>query len=228
VVTRPLTYCGCGCGAPVTRRYKPGHDARHKSALVSALSTGDALARAASADLLVHLGWGTWADPAALRAIPWRDRSRRAIPHVESVARWQVDHLGVHHAHRTCPNLTRAARMVQGINPTTRLASDRYVTLVDAGPNLTTHLMSGRSWDQCLSCSTTEHRDEYVQRMEVGKVATLPAQEPDLAKAPLTWDIEMDDDTERLIHVTKNPITHRVTRTWPDQGWAPPTQENAA
>lgn len=35
--------CGCGCGAAVTRRYLPGHDARHKSALLLAWDTQAAL-----------------------------------------------------------------------------------------------------------------------------------------------------------------------------------------
>lgn len=28
-----VAHCLCGCGQEVTRRYKPGHDARHASAL---------------------------------------------------------------------------------------------------------------------------------------------------------------------------------------------------
>jgi len=47
-------FCGCGCGSPVRARYLPGHDARHKSALVRAARSGDERARGE----LVRLGWG--------------------------------------------------------------------------------------------------------------------------------------------------------------------------
>lgn len=37
------TGCGCGCGQAVTRRYAPGHDAKHKSALLAIFDSGTGL-----------------------------------------------------------------------------------------------------------------------------------------------------------------------------------------
>lgn len=45
--------CGCGCGAEVTKTYKPGHDARHKSQLIREAKTGEQWAL----DLLAEKGW---------------------------------------------------------------------------------------------------------------------------------------------------------------------------
>jgi len=45
--------CGCGCGAPVSRRFLPGHDAKLKSRLLRDLRLGDATA----AEQLRQLGW---------------------------------------------------------------------------------------------------------------------------------------------------------------------------
>ena len=45
--------CGCGCGAPVRRRYLPGHDAKHRSRLLAEMRAGSGPA----ADELQRLGW---------------------------------------------------------------------------------------------------------------------------------------------------------------------------
>ncbi len=45
--------CGCGCGAPVRRRFLPGHDAKLKSRLLGAWRAGEP----AAADRLRDLGW---------------------------------------------------------------------------------------------------------------------------------------------------------------------------
>jgi hypothetical protein len=44
--------CECGCGAPVRRRFLPGHDARLKSRLLKDLRAGESAARE-----LARLGW---------------------------------------------------------------------------------------------------------------------------------------------------------------------------
>jgi hypothetical protein len=51
-------YCGCGCGMSVTRKYRPGHDARHSGELRRAYEAGtitreQALAAVAHSPLLV-------------------------------------------------------------------------------------------------------------------------------------------------------------------------------
>lgn len=223
---RPTTFCECGCGEPVARRYKPGHDARHKSALVTGLDSLRACDRTRAADSLLDLGWGGFAPAATLRAVPWTGPRGRHLPHIADVATWQVDHLGGHHSHRQCPALTRAARKVGGTNPITRLASDRYVTLVGNTPEQTTRL--SRSWDQCGQCATAMTRDEYAERGGVGKAKAWEGEPRTPKRIPLSWDVEMDDDTERLIHVTSNPITGRITRQWPTEWAAPTITENAA
>lgn len=45
--------CMCGCGEVVSRRFKPGHDARHKSRLFAAAREGSAEAK----DEIVAMGW---------------------------------------------------------------------------------------------------------------------------------------------------------------------------
>ena len=45
--------CACGCGAAVRRRYLPGHDARHKEALIRRALQGDTTAEVT----LARLGW---------------------------------------------------------------------------------------------------------------------------------------------------------------------------
>ena len=40
----PTKECECGCGAEVRSRYLPGHDAKHKSALINRALEGDAAA----------------------------------------------------------------------------------------------------------------------------------------------------------------------------------------
>jgi hypothetical protein len=50
---RTLHGCSCGCGQLVARRYAPGHDARHRSALLRRMRAGDA----AALQQLTELGW---------------------------------------------------------------------------------------------------------------------------------------------------------------------------
>lgn len=45
--------CGCGCGALVARRFRPGHDAKLKSRLLRAAKLGDTVAE----HQLLQLGW---------------------------------------------------------------------------------------------------------------------------------------------------------------------------
>jgi predicted nuclease with RNAse H fold len=56
--------CGCGCGAPVRRRYLPGHDAKHRSMLLAQMRAGNSSA----ADELQRLGWDR--IPAVANGLP--------------------------------------------------------------------------------------------------------------------------------------------------------------
>lgn len=60
---RQLSECGCGCGASVSRRYLPGHDAKHKAALIQNALAGDTSAEAQ----LATLGWSGFLEQRRLR-----------------------------------------------------------------------------------------------------------------------------------------------------------------
>ena len=55
----PTKVCGCGCGAPVARRFKPGHDAKLKSLLLREARQGSESAKRR----LDALGWGHLLNP---------------------------------------------------------------------------------------------------------------------------------------------------------------------
>lgn len=224
-----IRYCGCGCGEAVTRRYKPGHDARHKSALAQALQGGTLRTRTTAAQTLADLGWAGFADPALLRSIPWVTRRGRPIPLVEDVQRWQVDHLGMHHAHRTCSTLTRNARSANGINRITRLASDSYVTYIEATPDLAARLP--HSWDQCTECTADVDRLTHAEYQLVTREATWAG---DLTpKAPTrptpAWQVLADDESGNLRTYYRHPVTGKATpqATW-DAPTTPPLEIQAA
>ena len=52
-MSRFTPLCGCGCGAEVDRRFLPGHDAKLRTSLMKAASSGDATA----SEHLRRLGW---------------------------------------------------------------------------------------------------------------------------------------------------------------------------
>lgn len=57
-VAKEATPCDCGCGGTTTSRYLPGHDAKHKSALIAqALDADSPAVRKKAADRLEALGW---------------------------------------------------------------------------------------------------------------------------------------------------------------------------
>lgn len=55
--------CGCGCGQDVTRRYKQGHDARHKSQLLAIVYHSDNVVDVKKArKALTKLSWAHFID----------------------------------------------------------------------------------------------------------------------------------------------------------------------
>ena len=56
--------CGCGCGLPVARRFRPGHDARLKGRLLRMVRTGTEEERLTARTMLRHLGWEHFIDRA--------------------------------------------------------------------------------------------------------------------------------------------------------------------
>lgn len=224
------TPCQCGCGTPVARRYAPGHDARHKSALKAALVEGDWREAHRAAEALADLGWGHFAEAADLRAVPYRTRQGWAKQLTSEVTRWQVDHLGGHHSNRRCRTLTSRAREFGGINPVTRLAADRYVVFAEAGPEVTERLQS--SWDFCPECTVDHTREVDAEHYRIGAVEHLtldPGYEPVRRnRTPKhEWQVELDDGTGRLVRVTRNPVTGALTHHHPEpvNPWAAPLPE---
>lgn len=165
-LTEPRT-CGCGCGASVTRRYRPGHDAKHKSNLFATL-TGAPLAATRAADLLTEFGWDHLAPLGDLRPVAYRQSNGRPTTLVDDVTRWQVDHLGVCHADRRCRHLTANAKAANAIHPITKLARDSYITYRDATPSEALRLRG--SWDQCATCTYLHTRDEEAETRQMSLV----------------------------------------------------------
>ena len=196
--TRPTPgMCQCGCGTPTPRRYRPGHDAKHHSTLAAALTSGWRTA-ARAADLLADLGWTGYADRAALRAVPYRAANGIARQLVTEVEVWQVTPCGQHHSNRRCPALTAQARADGGLNRTTHLAADRWLTLTPATPELAARLIS--SWDQCTECTTDTDRLVDAERREA-QIGSILERTPAkiLKSSPTTWRIEADGPGPALI-----------------------------
>lgn len=214
--------CGCGCGVQVARRYAPGHDARHKSALVAGLTSADWRTQQASVTTLLDLGWLGFAPLATLRSVPQRTPAGMVITPLTDVTRFQVDHRGGHHANRRCPALTRVAREVGAVNRVTRLAEEHYVRMVDATPDLIARLP--RSWDQCTTCTTDLGWDEIAQSMTIRKEMAFEGDrritEPErIAKLAQSWEVAIEGpwpmESSPKIACSRNPITGVITRTPP-------------
>lgn len=111
--TRPgMVACGCGCGAPVTRRYKPGHDARHKADLAYEAQTPvSAVRRERATRDLLELGWALLVmKPAALAQVTVRSRHRGRFVRTVHIAQARLDgawldEAGDTHSHRGCPRI---------------------------------------------------------------------------------------------------------------------------
>lgn len=157
--------CNCGCGAEVNRRYRPGHDAKHKSALVTGLRSADWRLAAACADALAELGWTGHAKPEHLQAVPYRDARGSTLAVLAAVAVWQVASNHMHHARRNCSALTAHAKGTGTVNSTTKLASESSLTWVANTAELAASL--AQSWDQCTACSTDHTREVHGQHAEL-------------------------------------------------------------
>ncbi len=113
--------CECGCGAPVARRFKPGHDARLKSDLVSAVSAPQWWVRQAAAEALLQRGWLHFAKPEVLASLKVRSRATngrfvetRHVAVVEAASWTHLDAQGVTHAHPACADAVTPTRPERG------------------------------------------------------------------------------------------------------------------
>ena len=162
--------CACGCKAEVNRRYLPGHDAKHKSALTRGLRSADWRLAHACAEALAELGWTHHAKPADLEAVPYRTSTGAVVQPVADVEIFQVSADGQHHASRSCPSLTAYARRVGMLNARTGRADERSLTFVANAPELTERLR--RSWDQCTTCTTDHGRVAHGQAYRMYSLVT--------------------------------------------------------
>jgi hypothetical protein len=162
--TTPVRLCGCGCGAEVARRYLPGHDARHKAALVLATNTAPNRHLADRAiDALIEAGWVGYADLAVLRGYVQRDRGK-AKAHIAEVGTWLVGPNGQHHSRHACRTLTASARVAGHLHPITKLASQAAIQRTTEPPV---------GWDICQQCTYENTLDEHTEHYEVGKRIVL-------------------------------------------------------
>lgn len=164
MTSEPAKRCGCGCGAEVVRRYLPGHDARHKAALVRAANVADRRQADRAINQLLDLGWAGYADLATLRQYVQRDRGK-ARQHIADVTTWLVGPNGQHHARHACRVLTATAKAAgHKPNAITKLAPQAAITRTTSAPV---------GWDICQACTTEHTLDELVEWNEVGKQTIL-------------------------------------------------------
>lgn len=85
---REIRPCGCGCGADVTSpaRYRAGHDAKHKSAMVAAALAGDKAAEQTLADL----GWTAFLTKAQDR-VAAKAAAKTAKAEAKMIAKAEAD-----------------------------------------------------------------------------------------------------------------------------------------
>lgn len=101
--------CDCGCGTPASRRYRPGHDARHKSRLIeAALNHPVVPQRNRAVRQLVQLGWGHYLPPATLQATPPAPQSVHIDDLIDRYTILSPD--GLRHSRWFCPGSSAADR----------------------------------------------------------------------------------------------------------------------
>lgn len=157
--------CGCGCGEPVKRSYLPGHDARHKAALVMQANQGSTRQACDWAiGQLIAKGWAHYAERATLRQYKQRFRGKeRAL--LASVAIFLVGPDDTHHSRHSCGQLTRAAREAgHHPHPITKLAPQAAIRRTTQAPV---------GWDACPECTVEHTLDELVEWTELGKQVML-------------------------------------------------------
>lgn len=164
----PIRTCQCGCGAEVARRYLPGHDARHKAAIVA--RANDSTTRQLcdrAIDELLDRGWARYATLETLRAYQPRRGNRPTILRAE-VTTWLVDPDGIHHARHACRAMTKSARAAGLINPLTRVAMQAAITRTTTAPT---------GWDGCQECTHEVTLDEATESWDMGRIMALAAYE---------------------------------------------------
>ena len=110
--------CGCGCETPTARRYRPGHDARHKADLKDQTRSTQWWVRERAVQTMVAMGWGRHVDSTILATTPVRSRHRGRFcetRHVESLHGVVLDDQGTGHSVWFCPAASSRGRWVRGL-----------------------------------------------------------------------------------------------------------------
>lgn len=109
--------CECGCGAEVTRRFKPGHDAKLKGRLLADTKSELWWVREPAVNELVERNWGHFVDSTTLATTPVRKRAHgRWVEsrHVDSLLGTVEDEAGNSHSHWSCPSTEGKGTWVKG------------------------------------------------------------------------------------------------------------------
>ena len=96
--TTLLNECQCGCGEPTPRRYRPGHDAKHKSAMAEAARNLDE----GAIRQMIDMGWGRHCDGNLVDRVPQRNSHGQLTVHIDDPGMWFIDTLGLAHPSRRC------------------------------------------------------------------------------------------------------------------------------
>lgn len=94
--------CGCGCGAEVAREFRPGHDARLKSALVTASRSPIWQVREAAVEGLIARAWTHFAAAEDIARCQERGPGGHRVTDIRGLATLVTDEAGTSHAHNLC------------------------------------------------------------------------------------------------------------------------------
>lgn len=100
------TKCGCGCGATVNRRFKPGHDAKLKGRLLRGTRSAHWATREKAVAEMVEWGWGHFVDAETLANTKVRSRHNGRLVetrHADELFGVVQDEADVSHSHWGCP-----------------------------------------------------------------------------------------------------------------------------
>lgn len=199
--------CGCGCGAPVVRRYRPGHDARHKAAIAQAAQATRAdgqptRAAAAATEDAAARGWAA-AIPAATLHTQRVYRGNMERMHIDDVQVFIVCPSGEAHSNHSCRRVTAEAKKAGRINRITKRAEYGFVTRLDRAG----YIPCG--FDICPDCLRDWTWLDWVQSQQIAKEVANEAISPTPKKTtPSSLPFSILPDTDPL------PIP---------SPWAPPT-----
>lgn len=100
--------CECGCGEPVRRRFRPGHDGRLKGRLLRQAKDTRWWIREKAVTTMIDNGWGHFLPMEIVANTPVRSRHQGRFVetrHQDSLHGVVTDESGVDHSHWGCPKI---------------------------------------------------------------------------------------------------------------------------